>query len=122
MIDKSKDYGEQPLARKGLMREQAGSKLPGLDYKALQFAHLDQIKKGRATPMGRFENLAIYLKDRSGKEQDAAELDRRLRTFFEDMITRILKSPDSFDNDSVEIDGKALMNFLSGMAGAEGGV
>lgn len=115
MSDKPDSYGA-PMARKGLMRETTGSKLPDLDYRALQFARLDSIKRGRSTPLGRFENLANYLKERTGLEQDAAELDRRMRTFFEDMITRVLKSPADFDRD-VEINGKALMNFLGGKPG-----
>ena len=119
MIEKGKDYGDVPISRKGLMRETSGSKLPDLDYRSLQFANLDRIKQGRSTPLGRFENLAIYLKSRSGKDQDAAELDRKMRTFFEDMISRILKSPQEFDAD-VEINGKALMDFLAGMPGEAG--
>ena len=97
-----------------LMREKAGSKLPNLDYMHLKFAQLEQIKKSQKTPGGKYENLIIFLQQRSGKQLDAAELDRRMRTFFEDMITRITQSPQDYDGD-VTLNGRALMDYLSGV-------
>jgi hypothetical protein len=96
-----------------LMSERKGSRLPELDYRFLQMESLKKVA-ARQSPMGKYENLALYLKDRTGKPIDVAEIDRKMRTFFEDMITRIVKSPEDFDRD-VTIDGKVLMNFLAGM-------
>ena len=98
----------------GLMAEKAGSRLPALDYRALMQARLDGIRRGAKAPGGKYENLLIYLKERSGRQMDAAELDRRMRTFFEDMITRVLRSPADYDQD-VTLSGRALMDYLSGV-------
>lgn len=100
------------------MHERSGSRLPDLDYRSLRIAQLESIKRGiKNIPGGKYENLLIYLKERSGIEIDAAELDRRMRTFFEDMITRVTKSPEEYDQD-ITLDGKALMDFLSGKPAA----
>ena len=92
--------------------------LPDLDYKKLAIDRLSRLKmKTAATPSGRYQNLVAYLQKR-GSAVDAAEVDRRLRTWFEDVINKILADPAGWDADRV-LDGKVLMDFLSGIQGAQ---
>jgi len=63
--------------------------LPNIDYKKLQ-------PKGQEKPVGKYGNLMNYLKEK-GVEVDEATLDKKLRTFFEDMITEVLKNPTQWD-------------------------
>lgn len=99
--------------------------LPDLDYKKLAMDRLVRIKTGEKAPTGRYDGLVAYLQQR-GSAVDAAEADRRLRTWFEDVINKILTSPAEWDADRV-LNGKALMDFLSGIkspqaqSGVEGG-
>lgn len=90
------------------------SHLPDLDYKALQIASLKGIKTAKG-PEGRYQALVAYLKQRSGgaTSVDAAEVDRRVRTWFEDIINKMLTSPQEWDQDRV-MNGKALFDFLAG--------
>ena len=89
--------------------------LPDLDYKALAIASLSRLKTRTAAkaPTGRYEALVSYLKSR-GSIVDAAEVDRKTRTFFEDVINKILANPSEWDADRV-LDGKALMDYLAGV-------
>lgn len=98
------------------------SNLPNLDYRKLQIANLAGIARGRRAdivaakgPEGRFQGLISYLGQRSSGATtvDAAELDRRLRTWFEDMITQLLASPKDWDQDRT-LNGRALMDYLAG--------
>lgn len=91
------------------------TKLPELDYTALQMNALKGIKTAFSkAPAGRFEALLEFLKQRSGGVPlDAAEVDRRLRTFFEDIVTDITKAPADWDTDRV-LSGKAMMDYLAG--------
>ena len=101
-----------------LMSEHSGSHLPDLDYRKLACARLSAIAaKG---PTGRFESLVAYLAERSqgATAVDAAELDRRLRTWFEDLITRILAEPEEWDQEMI-LNGKTLMDFLAGTKAPE---
>ena len=101
-----------------LMSEHQGSHLPDLDYKTLACARLSQIAaKG---PTGRFEALVAFLAKRSqgATSVDAAELDRRLRTWFEDLITRILTKPEEWDQEMI-LNGKTLMDYLAGTKAPE---
>ncbi len=87
--------------------------LPDLDYKKLAMARLKMVKTSDKAPTGRYDALVAYLQQR-GSRVDAAEADRRLRTWFEDMINRLLTSPAEWDADRT-LNGKALMDFLSGI-------
>lgn len=92
------------------------SHLPDLDYKKLAMSRLKIIKADKA-PTGRYDALVSYLKQR-GSQVDAAEVDRRTRTWFEDMINKLLANPAEWDADRV-LNGKALMDFLSGVKGEQ---
>jgi hypothetical protein len=94
------------------------TKLPDLDYRALALVRLKKL--AAKAPEGKYAALIAYLKERSGggTQVDAAELDRRMRTWFEDMITRILQAPTDWDKDQV-LNGKALMDYLSGIKAPE---
>jgi hypothetical protein len=63
--------------------------IPNLDYSILKISQVETV--------GKYGNLANYLKERSGVSINDASLDKRLRTFFEDMITEILKNPADWD-------------------------
>lgn len=90
------------------------SHLPDLDYKKLAMDRLGFIKKtADKAPTGRYDPLVAYLKQR-GSNVGAAEVDRRIRTFFEDVINKVIAQPGEWDQDRV-LDGKALMDFLSGV-------
>jgi len=95
------------------------TKLPNLDYTALQIASLTRLKQARTAeakgPTGRYDALAAYLGQRSGGASDVnvAEIDRRVRTWFEDLINKVLASPAEWDQDRV-MNGKALMDYLAG--------
>lgn len=99
------------VADSSLMSER--THLPELDYTKLAIARLKHIKTGAQSPTGRYEALVSYLKQR-GSAVDAAEVDRKMRTFFENVISRILTNPQEWDQDQI-LDGKALMNYLSGI-------
>jgi hypothetical protein len=105
--------------RPGLMSER--THLPELDYRALQINSLKRLSKTAKAPADhaagqRYEALVKYLGQRSGgaSQVDAAEVDRRMRTWFEDLINRVLQNPQEWDSDKV-LDGKVLMDFLSGV-------
>lgn len=98
-----------------LMKEK--SHLPDLDYKKLAMARLRFVKTGEKAPTGRYDALVTYLQSR-GSKVDAAEVDRRIRTWFEDMINKVLADPAEWDADRV-LNGKALMDFLSGVKSPE---
>jgi hypothetical protein len=102
---------------KSLMSEK--THLPDLDYKKLAIARLSGLspKKADKTPTGRYDALVKYLQQR-GSAVDAAEVDRRTRTWFEDIINRLLTNPAEWDADRV-LDGKALMDYLSGIKGQD---
>lgn len=89
------------------------TKLPDLDYTKLAIERLGRIKNAVQAPAGRYAALLQYLQAR-GSNVDAAELDRRLRTFFDNVINRVISEPKEWDQDRV-LDGKSLMDFLSGV-------
>lgn len=90
--------------------------LPELDYGKLAIARLGLIRKADQVPQGRYAPLVAYLKQR-GSMVDAAEVDRRLRTWFDDIITKLIAAPQEWDAERT-LDGKALMDFLSGIQSA----
>jgi hypothetical protein len=96
---------------KNLMAER--THLPDLDYKKLAIDGLSRFKKADKAPTGRYDSLVKYLQAR-GSAVDAAEVDRRLRTWFEDIITQMIANPASWDADRI-LDGKAMMDFISGV-------
>ena len=96
---------------KSLMAER--THLPDLDYKKLAIDSLSRFKTA-AKPTGRYAALVSYLQQR-GSAVDAAEVDRRLRTWFEDIISQLIAKPQEWDAERI-LDGKALMDFLSGIA------
>ena len=114
---------EDVALRPGLMSEK--THLPDLDYKALQINALGRLKNRTAKVPAdraagqRYEALVSYLSQRSGgaSQVDAAEVDRRMRTWFEDLINRVLQAPQEWDADKV-LDGKVLMDYLAGVKGA----
>ena len=77
--------------------------IPNIDYLKLQVA--------QEKPVGKYGNLANYLKERSGVDVDDATLDKKLRTFFEDLITEILKNPAEWDR-TRNINFMELYNYL----------
>ena len=77
--------------------------IPNLDYSFLKIA--------QEKPVGKYGNLANYIKERNGISIDDATLDKRLRTFFEDMITEILKNPAEWDR-TRNINFMELFNYL----------
>jgi hypothetical protein len=77
--------------------------IPHLDY--------SKLKKAQVETVGKYGNLANYLKERSGVSINDASLDKRLRTFFEDMITEILKNPAEWDR-TRNINFMELFNYL----------
>ena len=53
--------------------------VPDIDYKLLQ--------KTSQKPTGKYSNMVAYLTERSGGEQpNEAMIDKKMRTFFEDII------------------------------------
>lgn len=103
------------VADASLMSER--THLPDLDYKKLAMDRLTRIRTGEKAPTGRYATLVAYLGQR-GSQVDAAEVDRRLRTWFEDVINKVLADPAEWDADRI-LNGKALMDFLSGIKGQE---
>jgi len=79
--------------------------LPNIDYKKLQ-------PKAQEKPVGKYGNLKNYLKEK-GIEIDEATLDKKLRTFFEDMITEVLKNPTQWDR-TRNINFMELFKYLGG--------
>ena len=77
--------------------------IPHLDYSKLKIA--------QTKPVGKYGNLANFLKERSGVSIDDATLDKKLRTFFEDMITEILKNPAEWDR-TRNINFMEMFNYL----------
>ena len=106
---------ESFVNNRNIMSEKTG--LPDLDYKALAVARLGVIAAGKTAegkvPAGRFDTLLAYLRSR-GSQVDAAEADRRLRTWFEDVVDRVLSDPEGWDQD-MTLNGKSLFDFLSGV-------
>jgi len=112
-------YQQRVGVTPSIMSEKSGSHLPDLDYQGLAASRLSKMREAMRTaakgPEGRFEGLLAYLAKRSGgaAAADAAEVDRRLRTWFEDLITRILQDPAGWDQD-MTLSGGALMDYLAG--------
>ena len=79
--------------------------VPNLDYKML--------KTAEDKPVGKYGNLLNYLKQRGGVTIDENTADKKLRTFFEDLITEILKNPEQFDR-TRNINLMELFNYLEG--------
>lgn len=80
--------------------------VPDIDYKLLQ--------KTSQKPTGKYSNMVAYLTERGGGEQpNEAMLDKKMRTFFEDLITEILKNPKGWDR-SKNINFMELFNYLEG--------
>jgi len=79
--------------------------IPTLDYTRLQ-------PKAQEKPVGKFGNLKNYLKDQ-GIEVDEVTLDKKLRSFFEDMITEVLKNPAQWDR-TRNINFMELFKYLGG--------
>ncbi len=77
--------------------------IPSLDY--------SRLKLSQEKPVGKYGNLTNYIKSRDGVDVDDATLDKKLRTFFEDLITEILKNPESFDK-TRNINFTELFNYL----------
>ena len=110
------------VLKPGLMAER--THLPELDYRALQLNSLKRLSKTAKVPADRaagqrYEALVKYLGLRSdgASQVDAAEVDRRMRTWFEDVINRVLQDPREWDAEKV-LDGRALMDYLCGVKGA----
>jgi len=70
-------------------------------------------KEAQTKPVGKYANLKNYLQERSGVEIDETTLDKKLRTFFEDMITEVLKNPAEWDR-TRNVNFMELMNYLEG--------
>jgi len=78
--------------------------VPDIDYKLLQ--------KTSQKPTGKYSNMVAYLTERSGGEQpNEAMIDKKMRTFFEDLISEILKNPKGWDR-SKNINFIELFNYL----------
>ena len=86
--------------------------LPNLDFTKLG-QPADVAVKGGERPVGKYGNLKNFLKERAGIDVDDATLDKKLRSFFEDMITEILKSPKDWDR-TRNINFMELYNYLQG--------
>jgi hypothetical protein len=113
---------EDVALRPGLMSEK--THLPDLDYRKLQMASLGRMAKAKTAKAPadhaagqRYQALVNYLSQR-GSQVDAAEVDRRMRTWFEDLINRVLQDPAAWDVEKI-LDGKALMDYLSGVKGGQ---
>ena len=109
-----------PKVGQNMMSEKTRLGTPQLDYRVLQMGLMDRLAKSRA-PEGKYEALLEYLRQRTGGtvNLDAAEVDRRIRTWFEDIITEILKDPASWDA-AQQLQGTALMDYLAGAKAPEG--
>ena len=78
--------------------------IPDIDYSVLQ--------KLGAEPKSKYHNLSMYITERNGGVQpNEMTLDKKLRTFFEDMISEILKSPEAWDR-TRNINFMELFNYL----------
>jgi len=80
--------------------------IPNLDY--------SKLITGQKKPIGKYGNLKNFLKERDGIDIDDNTLDKKLRTFFEDLITEILKNPSRWDR-TKNINFMELFNYLSGI-------
>ena len=109
-----------PKLGENLMSEHTRLGTPNLDYRSLSINLLADMSKAKA-PAGKYEVLIEYLRQRTGGDAnlDAAEIDRRMRTWFEDIITEILKNPSSWDQEKALL-GTALMDYLAGAKGPGG--
>ncbi len=103
-----------PKAGQNMMSEKTRLGTPQLDYRTLQMGLMSKLAKSRA-PEGKYSALLEYLRQRTGGAVplDAAEVDRRIRTWFEDIITEILKNPAAWDAVQ-QLQGNALMDYLAG--------
>lgn len=72
---------------------------------------LDYSKLAQEKPIGKYGNIKNYLRERTGIDVDDATLDKKLRTFFEDLITEILKNPTQWDR-TRNINFMELFNYL----------
>ena len=78
---------------------------------------LNNMRTGFKMPGGKYTNLLTYLREmvqkRTGKavNLDPMEIDKRIRTYFEDIITDILKNPSAWEK-NMKFDGVALYNYL----------
>ena len=79
--------------------------IPNLEYSKLQ-------PKAQEKPVGKYGNLKNYLHEK-GVEIDEATLDKKMRTFFEDMITEVLKNPTQWDR-TRNINFMELFKYLGG--------
>lgn len=112
------DSYRDPEVMPQIMSEKRGSHLPDLDYQNLAASRLAGMRASMRmakAPEGRFESLIAYLGKRSqgASAVNAAEVDRRLRTWFEDLINRILQDPAGWDQE-MTLNGKTLMDYLAG--------
>ena len=80
--------------------------LPNIEY--------SKLITGQEKPIGKYGNLKNYIKERNDVDIDDATLDKKLRTFFEDLITEILKNPKIFDR-TRNINFMELFEYLSGI-------
>lgn len=71
-----------------------------------------KISTAQEKPVGKYGNIVNYLKEK-GVEIDEATLDKKLRTFFEDMITEVLKNPTQWDR-TRNINFMELFKYLGG--------
>jgi hypothetical protein len=83
--------------------------LPNIDYHRLT----GKIITAQEKPIGKYGNIKNYLRERGGADIDDATLDKKMRTFFEDLITEILKNPTQWDR-TRNINFMELMNYLEG--------
>ena len=94
--------------------------MPDIDYKKLaQNANVGV--RAQEKPVGKYGNLKNFIKERAGVDIDDNTLDKKLRSFFEDMITEILKSPKDWDR-TRNINFMELYNYLQGEGEGEPGV
>ena len=95
--------------------------LPNLDYnklaKTTAIQHLQNLKIGIKMPGGKYNTLLTYLRDmvknKVGRDVDInpADVDKRIRNYFEDIITEILKNPSGWEKE-MKFSGVALFNYL----------
>ena len=85
--------------------------LPNIDYEDLQKI---TTKEGR-----KYDKIKSYILQRNGADLDAKVIDEKIRLWFEDMVTEIIKSPESFDR-TRNINFMELFNSLTTESKNEG--
>ena len=97
-----------------LKQAQEDKEMPDWEHRLSRTPEQDarvEMEGWRKKPVGKYGNLANFLQERSGVSIDDQTLDKRLRTFFEDLITEILKNPAEWDR-TRNINFMELFNYL----------